>query len=95
MADSTDRLGGYTLRELLDTAPVSKSPEQIKKEEKAAGKRGFVSTVLGAPFRLVAAIVKLPVTVVSKLVTGVVRAITEVVKLPLRIVRALLSPFRR
>lgn len=92
MADSNDRLGGYTLRELLDTHPVSKSPTAQKKDER---KRGVVSTVLGAPFRLVAALIKLPVTVVTKLVTGVTRAIGEVLKLPVRLVGALVSPWKR
>lgn len=92
MADSNDLLGGYTLKELLDTAPVSKSPKELKAE---SGKRGIVSTVLGAPFRLVAALVKLPVTIVSKLVTGVTRAIAEIVKLPVRLVQAVISPWRK
>lgn len=91
MADSNDWLGGYTLKELLDTAPVSKSPKQIKKE---SGKRGIASTVVGAPFRLVAAVVKLPVTLVTKLVAGIVRALTEIVKLPVRLLRAVASPWR-
>ncbi len=91
MADSNDRLGGYTLRELLDTAPMSKSPQQIKKE---SGKRGLLSTVIGAPFRLTVALIKLPITIVTKLLAGVVRAITEIVKLPLRLLRALISPWR-
>ena len=57
MAATNDWLGGYTLQELLGAAPVTKSPKQIKKDNKAAqkavGKRGVVATVVGAPFRLV------------------------------------------
>ena len=98
MAATKDLLGGYTLQELLGAAPVTKSPKQIKKDhkaaKKAAGNRGIVATVIGAPVRLVVALAKLPVTVVSKLVNGVVSALTELVKLPFRLLSALASPWR-
>jgi hypothetical protein len=99
MAATNDRLGGYTLQELLGAAPVTKSPKQMKKDEKAAkkaaGKRGVVATVIGAPFRLVVGIIKLPINVAAKLANGVLRALTEVVKLPVRLVSALVSPWRK
>ena len=99
MAANNDLLGGYTLHELLGAPPVTKSPKQIKKDDraakKAAGKRGIIATIVGAPFRLVAGIIKLPITVVTKLANGVLRALTEVVKLPLRLVSALASPWRK
>ena len=98
MASNNDWLGGYTLQELLGAAPVSKSPKQIKKDDKAAkkaaGKRGITATVLGAPFRLVVGLIKLPITVVTKLVNGVVSALTELVKLPFRLLGAMASPWR-
>ncbi len=98
MASRNDLLGGYTLQELLGSAPVSKSPKQIKKDEKAtkkaSGKRGIVATVVGAPFRLVVGLIKLPITLVTKLVNGVVSALTELVKLPFRLLSALASPWR-
>ena len=98
MASDNDWLGGYTLQELLGAAPVSKSPKQIKLEEKAAkkaaGKRGLIATVVGAPFRLVAGLIKLPITVVTKLLNGAMRAVTELVKLPVRLICALVSPWR-
>ncbi len=88
MAKNDDWLGGYTMQELLGAVPVSKSPKQIKQEKKAAkkasGKRGVLSTVFGAPFRLVAALVKLPVTLIGK-----------IVKLPARLVGFVLRPFRK
>ena len=99
MAKDNDWLGGYTLQELLSAAPVSKSPKQLKQEKKAAkkasGERGLLSTIVGAPFRLVAGLVKLPIMLVSKLFSGVTRALTEIVKLPVRMVGALTSPFRK
>jgi len=99
MAATNDWLGGYTLQELLGAAPVTKSPKQMKKVNKAAqkavGKRGVVATVVGAPFRLVVGIIKLPISVATKLANGVLRAMTEVVKLPMRLVSALVSPWRR
>ena len=99
MAATNDWLGGYTLQELLGAAPVTKSPKQIKKDNKAAqkavGKRGVVATVVGAPFRLIVGIIKLPISVASKLANGVLRAVTEVVKLPMRLVSALISPWRK
>ena len=94
MAATNDWLGGYTLQELLGAAPVTKSPKQIKKDKKAAQKavrkRGVVSTGVGAPFRLIVGII-----VASKLANGVLRAVTEVVKLPMRLVSALISPWRK
>ena len=67
MASNNDWLDGYTLSELLGAAPVTKSPKQLKQdkkaEKKAAGKRGLMSTVFGAPFRVVAGLVKLPITI--------------------------------
>ena len=99
MAATNDWLGGYTLQELLGAAPVTKSPKQIKKDKKAAQKavrkRGVVSTVVGVPFRLIVGIIKLPISVASKLANGVLRAVTEVVKLPMRLVSALISPWRK
>jgi hypothetical protein len=98
MASNNDWLGGYTLQELLGSAPVTKSPKQIKKDEKAtkkaAGKRGIIATVVGAPFRLIAGLIKLPIRVVTKLVNGAVSALTELVKLPFRLLGALASPWR-
>ena len=98
MASKNDWLGGYTLQELLGAAPVTKSPKQIKKDDKAAkkaaGKRGIIATIAGAPFRILAGLIKLPITIATKLANGIVRALTEVVKLPLRLVSALVSPWR-
>ena len=98
MADN-DWLGGYTWQELLSAPPISKSEKQLKQEQKAAkkaaGKRGIVSTVLGAPIRLVVGIVKVPVMLASKLVSGIAGALGEIVKLPVRFVSALTRPFRR
>jgi len=99
MASNDDWLGGYSLSELLGAAPVTKSPKQIKKDAKAAakaaGKRGLLSSVLGAPLRVIAGLIKLPITIVTKLVNGVVAALTEVVKLPFRMVGAIASPWRK
>lgn len=91
MAANNDWLGGYTLQELLGAAPVTMSPKQIKKR---SSKRGIIATLFGAPFRLVAGLIKLPITVVAKLVNGVVSVLTELVKLPFRILGALTSPWR-
>lgn len=91
MADN-DWLGGYTLEELLGSKPVTKTKKQVRSE---SGKRGFVSATLGAPFRLVGAVVKLPFTIVSRLVGGVGMAAGEVLKLPLRLVGAFVSPWRK
>ena len=87
MAGSKDSLGGYTLQELLGAAPVSKSKKQLKQE---SGKRGIVSTTVGAPFRLLAALVKLPVTAITKLVGGIV----AIVKLPFRLLGSIFRPRR-
>lgn len=99
MANNNDWLGGYTLQELLGAAPVSKSPKQIKREKKAerkaAGKRGAVSTVAGAPFRAAAGLVKIPVRIVTKLINGVVGGVVEILKLPIRVVGAIVSPWKR
>ena len=99
MVTKNDRLGGYTLQELLGAAPVTKSPKQIKKDAKvaakAAGKRGIIATVVGAPFRLVVGIVRLPITLATKLANGVFRALTEIIKLPVRLVSAMASPWRK
>ena len=99
MAANNDWLGGYTLQELLGAAPVTKSAKQIKKDDKAAkkaaGKRGMVATIVGAPFRLIAGIIKLPITIATKLANGLLRAMTEVVKLPMRLISALASPWRK
>ena len=90
MADTNDWLGGYTLQELLGAAPVTKTKKQLKKE---SGKRGIVSTVVGAPFRLLIAMIKLPVTVVAKIAGGIGKAMVEVAKLPVRLVGAIISPW--
>jgi hypothetical protein len=66
-----------------------------KAAQKAVGKRGVVATVVGAPFRLAVGIIKLPISVATKLANGVLRAMTEVVKLPMRLVSALVSPWRK
>jgi len=99
MASNNDWLGGYTLQELLGAPPVTKSPKQIKQDDKAAkkaaGKRGMVSTIVGAPFRLIVGLIKLPVTLVTKLGAGVARALSELLKLPVRVLGALVSPFRK
>ena len=88
MAGANDWLGGYTLEELLGAAPVTKSKKQLKQEKKqakkAAGKRGIVSATLGAPFRLIAGLIKLPI----KTVMGVVKA-------PFRLVGAIFRPRRK
>ena len=98
MAGNDWRLGGFTLEELLGAPPVTKTKKQLKTEKKqvrkAAGKRGVVSGALTAPFRMVIGIVKLPVLLVAKLINGIGGALTEIVKLPVRIVGALISPFR-
>lgn len=91
MADN-DWLGGYTLEELLGSKPVTKTKKQERVE---AGKRSFLSATLGAPFRLVGAALKLPVTIVSRLLGGVGMAVGEVVKLPVRLLGALVSPWRK
>ena len=94
-----DWLDGYTLQELLGAAPVSKTKKQLKQEKKyakkASGKRGIVATTVGAPFRLAAGLVKLPVTLVTKLTAGIIGAVMEIVKLPIRLVGAIASPFRK
>jgi len=99
MAGNDWRLGGFTLEELLGAPPVSKTKKQLKTEKKQvkkdAGKRGIVSATLGAPFRLVIGLLKVPVLLVTKLVNGIGGALTEIVKLPVRIVGALVSPFRK
>ena len=79
-------MGGYTLEELLGSEPVSK----VEKK-----KPGLIAKIVGAPFRLVLGIVKLPVTIVSRLVGGVAKALREVVTLPVRLVRAVLSPWKK
>jgi len=90
MADGNDWLGGYTLQELLGAAPVSKSDKQLKQEKKQlkkeSGKRGIVSATLGAPFRLAVKLIMLPITLVRKLVGGVVNAVIGIVKLPFRLI---------
>ncbi len=95
MAGIEDWLGGYTLEELLGAAPVSKSKKQLKEEKKqlkkASGKRGIVSATLGAPFRLLGALIKLPLTLVNKLVGGIV----GLAKLPFRLVGSILRPRRK
>jgi len=94
-----DWLDGYTLQELLGAPPVSKTKKQLKQEKKAVrkaeGKRGLVSATVGAPFRLIGTVAKLPVIIASKLVGGIVGAVTEVVKLPVRIVGAVFSPWKK
>jgi len=106
MAGSNDWLGGYTLEELLGAPPVSKTKKQLKGDKKQAkrdaGKRGIVSATVGAPFRLLGtiaklplAIAKLPLTIASKIGGGVIGAVTEVVKLPARVVGAIFSPWRK
>jgi len=92
MADGNDWLGGFTLEELLGSAPVTKTKKQIKKE---SGKRGMVSATLGAPFRLVAALVKLPMTLATRLAGGIGGALLEIVKLPMRLAGALANPWRK
>jgi len=91
MADKDDWLGGYTLQELLGSTPVTKTKKQMKKE---SGKRGVVSSVLGAPVRMLMALIKLPITVLTKIVTGLGRAVAEVARLPIRLVGAVVSPWR-
>ena len=99
MAGNDWRLGGFTMEELLGAPPVTKTKKQLKTEKKQvrkdAGKRGIVSGTLTAPFRMVIGLVKLPVLLVTKLVNGIGGALTEVIKLPVRIVGALVSPFRK
>ena len=102
MADN-DWLGGYTLEELLGSKPVTKTKKQTKKHKKQtkkqarveSGKRGFLSATLGAPFRLIGGILKLPFTVVGRLAGGVGKAAGEVVKLPVRVLGAIASPWRK
>ena len=83
---SNDTIGGYTLGELLGADPIKK-PEPKKK--------GAVAKIVGAPFKLIGAILKLPVTVVSRLVGGIGGAIGEIAKLPVRLVGALAKPWRK
>jgi len=92
MADMNDLLGGYSLQELLGATPVTKTKKQLKKE---SGKRGIVSSIVGAPFRLIMGVLKVPITIVSRLLSGLGKAVGEVVKLPLRMVGALVSPWRK
>ena len=80
MADN-DWLGGFTLEELLGAAPVTKTKKQQRKE---AGKRSFLNATLGAPFRAVAALIKLPVTIA-----------TSVLKSPFKLLGLLTKPMRR
>ena len=99
MASNDWRLGGFTIEELLGAPPVSKTKKQLKVEKKqtrkAEGKRGVVSATLGAPFRLVIGLVKLPLTLLGKLAGGIGAAVGEIVKLPVRVAGALVSPFRK
>jgi len=81
MADGPDWLGGYTIEELLAAKPITKTKKELRKE---AGKRSFLNATLGAPFRLVGALVTLPATIVG-----------GVVKLPFRLIGAVLKPLRR
>jgi hypothetical protein len=80
MADN-DWLGGFTLEELLGAQPVTKTKKQLRQE---AGKRSFLSATLGAPFRLVGAVMRLPFTLLG-----------AVLKLPTRVLRLVTSPLRR
>jgi len=92
MSGSNDWLGGYSLEELLGATPVTKTKKQMRQE---SGKRGIVSATLGAPFRLIGGLLKLPITIVTKLLGGLGAAVGEVVKLPVRLVGALISPWRK
>jgi len=82
---SDEWLGGYTLEQLLGAAPVS---EPVKKQS-------LLGKVLGAPFRLVVGLIKLPFTILGRLVAGAGSAIGEVAKLPVRFVSAIIRPWRR
>lgn len=82
---SDEWLGGYTLEQLLGAAPVS---EPVKKQS-------VLAKMLSAPFRLVIGLVKLPFTIVGRIVAGAGGAIGEVVKLPVRFVRAIIRPWGR
>ena len=82
---SDEWLGGYTLEQLLGAAPVS---EPVKKQS-------LLGKLLGAPFRLVVGLVKLPFIIVGRMIAGVGSAIGEVAKLPVRFVSAILRPWRR
>ncbi len=79
------RIGGYTLEQLLGSAPV------LDKKNK----RGVASRIFGAPFKLVGALIKLPVVAASRLAGGFANAIVEIFRLPLRLVGAIIKPWRR
>lgn len=82
---SNDKIGGYTLEQLLGSAPVH---EPVKKQS-------VMVKLLSAPFRLVLGLVKLPFTLVCRVIAGVGSAIGEVLKLPARLVGAILRPWKR
>lgn len=86
MADN-DWLGGYTLEELLGSKPVTKTKKQERAE---AGKRGFLSATLGAPFRMLAGLIKLPFALIGGILKFPLNLIAGLVKLPFRVIGAIL-----
>jgi hypothetical protein len=82
---SNEKLGGYTLDELFGIKPIARPPEK---------KKSPVAKLLGAPFKLIGAVIKLPFTVIARVVGGIGNAIGEIAKLPLRLLRALIKPWK-
>ena len=68
--DEFDWLDGFSLEELLGASPVSEPDGP-----------GVVARMIGAPFKLIKALVLLPIRLVASLI-----------KLPFRVLRAILPP---
>ncbi len=83
MSDS-DWLGGFTLEELLGATPIAK-PEPKKPS--------LLGRIIGAPFKLVFGLLKLPVTAVQRVLATALKGVRAVLLAPLRVLKVLLPPW--
>jgi len=83
-----DPLGGFSMEQLFGLDLVSTTKKERKK---AGGSKSVGASLLALPF----AVAKLPMMAVSNLLKGIASALVEIVKLPVRVVGAILGPWRR
>lgn len=80
---NVDPLGGFSVDQLFGIDPVS-SPSKGKGA-------GVASGLLALPV----ALLKLPITLIANLASGIVQALAEVLRLPIRVLSAIFKPWKK
>ena len=86
-----DPLGGFSIDQLFGLDLLDDGKKKKRGNKGGDDRKGMVSRLVALPM----ALVKAPVTIITRLLGGIIGALGELLRLPLRVLGAIAKPWRR